>query len=330
MDTPDICVIIVNYGTADLAIEAVESVLDRSEDSWNVHVHLVDNASPGDDAAQIASVHAERSWSGQVTLHLEDENHGFGRGNNLVLEAYQRQGGLPDKVFLLNPDARLENNAIDILAEFLDQTPEAGFAGASTTTPDGNPTTAAFRFPNAIYEFSRNLNFGPIARLLKKHEVPLAPPYPKERVDWVCGAAVMAKREALQQANFFDPVFFLYFEEVDLMRQAALEGWETWHIPDAVVIHAEAVSTGVKIGRHERRRLPSYWYASWLHYFRKNHGRSGALIAAAAYLSGYAGQQVIAPIRGRSTTAPKAAFRDFLRLVVLPLLRHHQETASVK
>ena len=45
-----IAVIVVNYGTADLAIEAVESVLARDHGGRTVRVHLVDNASPGEDA----------------------------------------------------------------------------------------------------------------------------------------------------------------------------------------------------------------------------------------------------------------------------------------
>jgi N-acetylglucosaminyl-diphospho-decaprenol L-rhamnosyltransferase len=44
---PEIAVIIVNYGTPDLAIEAVESVRARLHGGRRVEVHLVDNASPG-------------------------------------------------------------------------------------------------------------------------------------------------------------------------------------------------------------------------------------------------------------------------------------------
>ena len=45
--TTDVAVIIVNYGTADMAIAAVDSVLDRAPDGLTVEVHVVDNASPG-------------------------------------------------------------------------------------------------------------------------------------------------------------------------------------------------------------------------------------------------------------------------------------------
>ena len=111
-----IAVVVVNYGTADLAMDAVESVLARAHGGRDVEVHLVDNASPGDDAETIRQAHAARGWTGRVTLHLEAVNHGFGRGNNVVLRTLLDRDAPPDAVFLLNPDARLENEAIDLLA----------------------------------------------------------------------------------------------------------------------------------------------------------------------------------------------------------------------
>ena len=122
-------------------------MLGRDHGGRTVEVHLVDNASPGDDAARLAAAHAKHGWNGRVTLHLEDVNHGFGRGNNLVLEKLAARATPPDKVMLLNPDARLENEAIAILADFLDAHPRAGLAGrADRAGPAEIPVSSAFRF----------------------------------------------------------------------------------------------------------------------------------------------------------------------------------------
>ena len=74
-----------------------------------------------------------RTGSGapRVTLYPERVNHGFGRGNNLVLHALAARPTPPDKVFLLNPDAQLDNEAIAILADVLDQTPGTAICGCS-------------------------------------------------------------------------------------------------------------------------------------------------------------------------------------------------------
>lgn len=115
----EIAVIVVNYGTAALAAGAVESVLGRDHGGRTVEVHLLDNASPGNDAETLAATAESRGWGPRVTLHFEAVNHGFGRGNNLVLTRLASRPNPPDKVFLLNPDARLENEALAVLAETL-------------------------------------------------------------------------------------------------------------------------------------------------------------------------------------------------------------------
>ena len=171
----DVSVIIVNYGTADLALEAVKTVLDHGDRVRDIH--LVDNASPGNDADVMAREIAARGWGDRVRLHAEKTNHGFGRGNNLVLEKLIRETAPPDKVFLLNPDARLGNAAIDVLAAFLDANPDVGAAGARIEKPDHVPVTAAFRFPSLISTFSDAVSFGPLSRLCARWQVPLAARY---------------------------------------------------------------------------------------------------------------------------------------------------------
>ena len=71
------------------------------------------------------------------------------------------------------------------------------------------------------------------------------------------GAAVMVRYKVLAETGFFDPAYFLYFEEVDLMRQAARRGWQTWHVADADGIHMEGAATGVKSGEPARKRPPA-------------------------------------------------------------------------
>lgn len=307
----EISIIVVNYGTADLAIGAVESVLARQHGGRSIDVHLVDNASPGSDAVRLQEAAEELGWAGRVTLHLETRNHGFGQGNNLVLERLASRDAPPEKVFLLNPDARLKNEAIAILADFLDRHSQVGFAGARIEQPGGAPAVSAFRFPSLISEFSAGLSFGPVARLCERWQVPLGADLPTSPADWVSGAAVMARFATLRQIGFFDPAYFLYFEEVDLMRRGRLAGWQTWHVSEAEVVHAEGTSTGVKSGERVPRRRPAYWYHSWQHYFSKNHGRGYALAASGARITGGVLNRGISWVRGRQSATSPYMVRDF-------------------
>ncbi|ARE42527.1 Glycosyl transferase, group 2 family protein (plasmid) [Rhodovulum sp. P5] len=307
----DISVVVVNYGTAELTIAAVESVLTRSHGGRRVDVHLVDNASPNGDGARLAAAMTRPGWAGRVHFYPETVNHGFGRGNNLVFRRLAAQPVPPRHVFLLNPDARLDNEAIAILADTLEANPQAGFAGAAVERPDSGAATAAFRFPSLLSEFSHHLAFGPVAKLFARWRVPLPPDHPEGQVDWLVGAAVMARLDVLKQIDFFDPAFFLYYDEVDLMQRARDAGWTSLYVPRARVHHAEGAATGVRSGESFRKRRPAYWYRSWGWYFRRHHGRAGALAILAATLTGTVLNQIQRRLRRLPPSGAIWAFWDF-------------------
>lgn len=318
--TSSVAVIIINYGTAELAIAAVESVLARDHCGHPVEIHLLDNASPGGDAAILAEAHAARHWAGRVHLWLEQQNHGFGRGNNRVLQALGVRPTPPDYAFLLNPDAQLQNEAIAILADRLDTAPNAAAAGAGISLPSGERVTAAFRFPSGPSEFAQALNFGPVSRFFRDKVVPLPADHPDGPVDWVAGAAVMMRLSVLRDLGGFDPDFFLYFEEVELMFRMRKFGHQVLYVPAARVQHVEGAATNVRTGAAVRKRKPAYWYESWRHYYLKTQGRSAAVVAGLAWMAGAALNAPLVRLRRQETRTPKRFFRDFAQLVMRPLL----------
>ena len=324
----EISVIIINYGTADLAVAAVESVLSRLDAGDRVDVHLVDNASPGDDRLRLQAAMAGPGWAERVRFYPETVNHGFARGNNLVLRALAARPVPPRWVFFLNPDAQLANETLPLLVGRLDADRRAGFAGAGIDQPGTGPVVAAFRFPTLISEFANAVAFGPVSRMLRRWRVPLPPDHPEGPVDWVAGAGVLARMDALQAVDFFDPGFFLYYEEVDLMRRARAAGWHCLYVPEARVVHAEGAATGVKSGT-QRRRRPAYWYRSWARYFRKRGGRAGAMAVLAAVLIGTIFNRLLSLLRRRPPAGALCAARDYLRIAGYAVLfgkdhRHDQ------
>src|SRR5690606_19100342 len=83
------------------------------------------------------------------------------------------------------------------------------------------------------------------------------------KVIWVIGAAMMIKREVLQQNQQFDEAFFLYEEETEWQYRMSLAGWERYIIPEAKMIHNHHSSTS-KIGNvfreyHEFRSRIIFW-----------------------------------------------------------------------
>lgn len=320
LESLEIAVVVVNYGTPGLALEAVGSVIERDHGGRGVEVHLVDNASPGDDAEILAQAITERGWVDRVQFYPETRNLGFGVGNNVVLDALAGRTNRPDKVFLLNPDARLDNEAIDLLAQALDNAPGAGCVGAGLLDPDGTPTTAAFRFPGLAGEFAEALSFNPVSQLLDRWRIPLPPEHPSGTVDWVTGAAVMFRFEALLQSGFFDPGFFLYYDEVDLIWRLRQKGWDCHYVSEAKVFHIEGAATDVRGDEIALRRRPAYWYESRRLFTYKSQGRARGILTAAAVNSGAVLNHLHRRIRGRHPTVPAKFIQDYWHNVFRPLL----------
>lgn len=315
----DIAVIVVNYGTADLAMAAVQSVLDRHHGGRSVEVHLVDNASPSDDAKRFAQTHEARGWGDRVTLWPETENHGFGRGNNVVLDALAKRDTPPRYVFLLNPDAALDNETLDILANYMEAHLKTAICGVSILRENGAKVVAAFRFPSLKTETLQALGIGRVIKMFSASEVALPPDQPEGSVDWITGAGFMARFSTLCETGFFDPDFFLYYEETELMWRVRQAGYDIVYLPEARIIHAAGAATGQGSEKKSHRASPVYLYDSWRLFFVKTHGISYARRVA---LIRWLMASVSLALRGlmrRPQYLPKNFLRDFGRHVLGPL-----------
>jgi GT2 family glycosyltransferase len=104
------------------------------------------------------------------------------------------------------------------------------------------------------------------------------------RVDWVSGAALLLRREALDAVGLFDEDFFIYFEEVDLCRRLRGAGWEIWYLPAVTVVHHESQFSAAM----PERRINEMWRGR-RRYWRKHHSAAGACLAAIATGAQYLG-----------------------------------------
>jgi N-acetylglucosaminyl-diphospho-decaprenol L-rhamnosyltransferase len=319
MSDCEVSVIVVNYDTLALTLAAVESVLRENHGQRSLTIHVVDNASPNGDSRRLRQLHAERKWGDAVVLHLNAKNLGFGGGNNVALRQLAKSSSPPRYVFLLNPDARVEGKTIETLAAFLDGRNTAAAAGAAISRPDGTPVSAAFRFPTIGREFVQGVRMGVLSRLLSRAAVSLPPHAGEQEVDWVSGAAVMFSFAALRDVGFFDPDFFLYFEETELMWRLRRAGYAICYVPSARVVHEGGAATGMRRQDTEHPAKPGYWYDSWRLFHVKTQGVSRARMAALACLTGSGFHVAGQSVRGRASKVPTSFFTDFRRHVLQPL-----------
>lgn len=310
MAEPRILVVLLNYRTADMTLRAAEAAL-RAMQGLRAEMVIVDNDS-GDGSLETMRAGAEaRGWTGGGLVRVvgSGRNGGFGAGNNFGIRQRMSDGAAPDFVYCLNSDAFPAPDAIRALLDVIGADPAIGIAGSYIHGPEGDPHTTAFRFPSVAGELEGAARTGPITRLLRRSVVPLALPETTTPVDWLAGASMLMRQDMLDRIGLFDETFFLYFEETDLCRRAALAGFKTVYVRRSAVAHIGSVSTGMKAWT----RTPGFWFDSRWHYFTKNHGRAYAGAATLAHVTGGLIWRLRCALTGRATGDPQHFLRDLIR-----------------
>ncbi|WP_146532704.1 glycosyltransferase family 2 protein [Rubripirellula reticaptiva] len=308
-------VVIVNYRTASLTYDCLESLAKHVVGRSDVHVTLVDNLSGDDSVSQLQSAIDDRGWKSWVTLMPLDRNGGFAFGNNAAIREVLAADAerKPDYVWLLNPDTLVREGSLEKLIAYLEANPQCGLVGSRLEDPDGTPQRSAFRFPSLASEFDDGLRLGLVSKVLSSKTV--APPISNTAVKtgWVAGASMLVRREVFEDVGLLDDEYFMYYEETDFCRQASLVGWYCAYEPASRVVHLVGQASGVTIRNAVPKRRPQYWFDSRRRYFVKNHGAVYSGLVDVAWAVSYASWCVRSKLQGKPSYDPPKLLVDFVR-----------------
>ena len=260
-----ISVVVVSYNALPWLERSLESVAGHE-------TIVVDNGSAD------ASVEVARHHGAQV---IEQENRGFGAGNNTGMRAASG-----DYFLLLNSDAWVVGDAVERLVEFAEAHPEAAVVGPRLLNEDGTLQRSARGFPSlwrlaTEYFFLRKL--APRSTLLNALYAGGFEHDEVREVDWLYGAALLVRRAAADEVGLFDESFFMFGEETDWCYRFRAAGWKVLFFPGAEVVHVGGATHG---GRLYRENLRSH-----LRFLAKHRGlreaeRARRLLLAALRLRG--------------------------------------------
>lgn len=305
-------VVIVNYRTAEMCIDAVRSLASEGVEEGRLDVVVVDNSSGDGSAERIAEAVRREGWEGWVSLIPLADNRGFAAGNNAGIALALAREPKPAAILLLNPDTLVRPGAVRALVELMESRPDVGIAGCRLEYADGATQSRAFRFPTLMSEVEASLKIGAVTRLLGRWVVAPPPPDVLTDSDWVSGACMLVRREVFEDVGLMDDGYFLYFEEVDLCLAASRRGWRCAYLPDVTVVHFHGASTGNKLFE-EPKRIPKHWLDSRRRYFVKNHGLPYAACADLLHVAGLAVSHALRRALGREIPDPPHALWDLAR-----------------
>jgi GT2 family glycosyltransferase len=309
---PDVTVVIVNYRTPELTKRCLAALAREKRLLPELRVVVVDGGSGDGSTDELGKTVAEPDYADWVSFLPLAINGGYGWANNQAILRLALEPNPPELIHILNPDAEVSEGAVNRLVEEMLAEPRCGAAGSQLFTPDGRSVPSAFRFPSIGRELVAAAGSEALGRMLG-----IAPTVVKANesanVDWVSGASVMFRAEALRDVGLFDDGFFLYFEEVELMRRMKARGWSVRHVPASCVVHIEGASAGGPAVRAQ----PRTWYQSRGRYFALTRGPLALVAANVARLAGRAAGVAKGLVR-RSGGGDATRTADLLRLGFWP------------
>ncbi len=205
---------------------------DRREDSLECLASLEQNAYPNhkiiflDAGSGDGSVEAVRASFPAAQIIRLPNNRGYAGNNNVGIKAALEQGA--DWIFVLNEDTVLDSNCLIRLVETAESNPQIGIAG---------PMVYHHNEPTVIQSAGGML--GPYWESihLAKNEVDTGQYAAPHEVEWVCGCAILVRRQVIEQLGMLDERFFAYWEETEWCLRAAKSGWRIMHVPQAKLWH---------------------------------------------------------------------------------------------
>ncbi|MCB1071591.1 MAG: glycosyltransferase family 2 protein [Chlamydiia bacterium] len=212
-----IYVIILNWNGKDDTLHCLGSLKAITTPH---QVVIIDNGSTDDSVEVISKTFPEH--------HLIEtgKNLGFAEGNNVGIRYALAKGA--EYLLLLNNDTI-------VTKDFLE-----GFLKRDLPIQGGKPHLMDEPFLldiiGGVWSYKKGV-MDPVGRrdCPDQWNDPLI-------VDYVLGAAVFIKREVFETIGFFDPRFFLNYEEIDFCFRAKSAGFPSIYCPEAIYFHKKSAS----------------------------------------------------------------------------------------
>jgi len=222
----DLSIITVTWNSKEHIAEQMRSV-QRGARNITYEQIIVDNNSSDGTVDMVAAV---RSADKNVVCIANKENRGFGAANNQGVAIAQGEFFL-----FLNPDMRLAAGSLDAFIAWMHAHSDVGIAAPKLVRADGtfNWDAAPRRFPRVWEQVVLMLKIPHVfPRVLDGYQMRDADFEIEQDVDSVRGSCMLLRRTLAMTLGWaFDPRYFIWYEDVDICREARRLGYRVVHTP---------------------------------------------------------------------------------------------------
>ncbi len=222
-----VAAIVLNYDGKELTLQALDSLRRMRYPSFDLVV--VDNGSTDGSYEAIAAAHP-------AVIQVRTEvNLGPAGGYNLGMAWAMDEGY--DYLLILNNDIEADPDLLTELVRVAERDPTIGCVGPKTYFYSDRTRLASaggvIRFKESV---TRERGMGAVDRGQFDRD---------EEVSYVNGCGMLIRREAIEAAGLWDPVFFLSVEDADWCVRAKRRGFTCWYAHRAILYHMVSDTVGV-------------------------------------------------------------------------------------
>jgi GT2 family glycosyltransferase len=260
---PVISVIIASYNTRELLSRCLASIYNAPPQR-SCEVLVVDDSSADGSPEMV------RERFPQVRLIVNPQNRGYAISNNLAMA--QSRGRF---VYLLNSDTEMHPGALDHMAGFLEEHPEAGAVGSALYNSDGSVQASVKSLPRIRSAFFGKRSwlarwfprFAATRSELLNWRVDAGTPF---QAGYVSSASIMMPRDVVARVGDLDTRLW-YFIDADYCRRIWDIGRPVYCVPAAKVLHVEHLGGTLAGWKQRFRSMWRFHYGAYI-YFRKHSG----------------------------------------------------------
>jgi GT2 family glycosyltransferase len=292
--TAELSVIIVNWNGGELLRRCVESLV-ACPPSVPYEVIVIDNDSADASVRLLRESEAARALCERLRVVENGENLGFGRANNQAFGMTRAP-----LLFLLNPDTEVTRGSVDALVAAVRSGARIGVAGPKLLNADGSVQVSVWRGdPSGWEALLTGFRLHKLLPRRARGELLLAEHWDYSRrreVGMLGGAAMLLRREVVDEVGGFDERFHMYGEDNEWCLRIRKAGWRLLFEPAAVVMHLGGASSLKRWDSLEKLRVQSEAFLEVQRYCLPRRRRITSLAARCMMLALQSGAR---RLRGR-------------------------------
>lgn len=236
-----IAVVTVTYNTEKDTKNLLLSLGRIEKNNFQPQIIIVDNGSKTRFQLE------PQEKKDDITVIRNDENMGFAGGYNIgIREALARKA---DYILIINNDTKVYSDMLKKLLLILESDPKIGVTVPKIYFAKGHEFHKDRYKPEELgkviwyaggftdWENVKSMHLG--VDEVDRGQFDLTGP-----IGFATGCCMLFKSEVLEKVGLFDERYFLYYEDADLSERIKKAGFMIYYVPEAMLIHVNAASSG--------------------------------------------------------------------------------------